>query len=220
MRIDDSQPSSSDPAVKSGTRDKSSTDQNKDSSFSKVLAKKREGKQDDTESKPGKQKDTDPGMIPPGLLAGPQALLEQSMQPTAVQSKSPVQVPPELQGLVREISSLVNVKGNQQVNIELNSNVLKGLHIQIERQKDGAIAIKFQSSSEAVTQLLSKNMDALSQGLIDRGVNVADINVSGSRESSTGTESSGQGSGQASGQSSKTRFGGASYPAGRQGGRR
>jgi hypothetical protein len=97
------------------------------------------------------------------------------MQPTAVQSKSPVQVPPELQGLVREISSLVNVKGNQQVNIELNSNVLKGLHIQIERQKDGAIAIQFQSSSEAVTQLLSRNVDALSQGLIDRGVNVGDI---------------------------------------------
>ena len=101
------------------------------------------------------------------------------MQPTAVQSKSPVQLPPELQGLVREISSLVNVKGNQQVNIELNSNVLKGLHIQIERQKDGAIAIQFQSSSEAVSNLLSKNMDALSQGLIDRGVNVGDIRVSG-----------------------------------------
>lgn len=212
MRIDDSQPSSSDSAVKSGDRDKSSTDQNKDSSFSRVLAKKREGKQDDTESKPGKQKDTDPGMIP-GLLMGPQALLEQSMQPTAVQSKSPVQVPPELQGLVREISSLVNVKGNQQVNIELNSNVLKGLHIQIERQKDGAIAIQFQSSSDAVSQLLSKNMDALSQGLIDRGVNIGDIRVSG-RDSTTGTQSSAQ--------SSKTRsnFGGANYPAGRHGGRR
>jgi hypothetical protein len=212
MRIDDSQPSSSDAAVKSGDRDKSSTDQNKDSSFSKVLAKKRDGKQDDTDSRTGKQRDTDPGLIP-GLLAGPQALLEQSMQPTAVQSKSPVQVPPELQGLVREISSLVNVKGNQQVNIELNSNVLKGLHIQIERQKDGAIAIQFQSSSEAVTQLLSRNVDALSQGLIDRGVNVGDIRVSG-RDSTTGTQSSGQ--------NSKTRsnFGGANYPAGRQGGRR
>ncbi len=213
MKIDDSQPSSSDLAVKSGNRDKSSTGQNKDSSFSKVLAKKRDGKQDDADAKPGKQKDTDPGMIPPGLLAGPQALLEQSMQPTAVQSKSPVQAPPELQGLVREISSLVNVKGNQQVNIELNSNVLKGLHIQIERQKDGAIAIQFQSSSEAVSQLLSRNMDALSQGLADRGVNVGDIRVSG-RDSTSGT--------QGSSQSSKTRsnFGGANYPAGRQGGRR
>ena len=119
MRIDDSQPSSSDQAVKSSDRDKSSTDQNKDSSFSKVLAKKRDGKQDDADSRTGKQKDTDPSLIP-GLMGGPQALLEQSMQPTAVQSKSPVQLPPELQGLVREISSLVNVKGNQQVNIELN----------------------------------------------------------------------------------------------------
>jgi flagellar hook-length control protein FliK len=135
------------------------------------------------------------------------------MQPTAVQSKSPVQLPPELQGLVREISSLVNVKGNQQVNIELNSNVLKGLHIQIERQKDGAIAIQFQSSSEAVSQLLSKNMDALSQGLVDRGVNVGDIRVSG-RDSTTGTQSSSQGT------KTRSTFGGANYPAGRQGGRR
>ena len=212
MRIDDSQPSSSDSAVKSGDRDKSSTEQNKDSSFSKVLAKKRDGKQDDADAKTGKQKDTDPGLIP-GLMGGPQALLEQSMQPTAVQSKSPVQLPPELQGLVREISSLVNVKGNQQVNIELNSNVLKGLHIQIERQKDGAIAIQFQSSSEAVSQLLSKNMDALSQGLVDRGVNVGDIRDSG-RDSTTGTASSMQGS------KTRSTFGGANYPAGRQGGRR
>ncbi len=219
MRIDDSQPSSSDQAVKSGDRDKSSTDQNKDSSFSKVLAKKRDGKQDDANSKTGKQKNTDASLLP-GLMGGPQALLEQSMQPTTVQSKSPVQMPSELQGLVREISSLVNVKGNQQVNIELNSNVLKGLHIQIERQKDGAIAIQFQTSSEVVSQLLSKNIDALSQGLIDRGVNVADINVSGSRDSTTGTESSGQSYGQGSSQTSKNRFGGGNYPAGRQGGRR
>ena len=212
MRIDDSQPSSSDAAVKSGDRDKSSTDQSKDSPFSRVLAKKREGKPDDAESKTGKQKDTDPSLIL-GLPAGPQALLEQSMQPTEVQSKAPVQLPPELQGLVREISSLVNVKGNQQVNIELNPNVLKGLHIQIERQNDGAIAIQFQSSSEAVSRLLTNNMDALSQGLIDRGVNVGDIRVSG-RDSTGGAQSSTQNS------KNRPNFGGANYPAGRQGGRR
>jgi len=175
MRIDDSQPSSSDQAVKSSDRDKSSTDQNKDSSFSKVLAKKREGKQDDADSKTGKQKDTDPGLIP-GLMGGPQALLEQSMQPTAVQSKSPVQMPPELQGLVREISSLVNVKGNQQVNIELNSNVLKGLHIQIEQQGTG-VNIQFISASDSLGAMLTRNMSALAQGLADRGVEVNQLHV-------------------------------------------
>ena len=208
MRINDSQPSSSDSAVKADDRDKSQNDQSKDSSaFSRVLAKKREGTQDDGQSKTGKQKDTDPGLITAGLM-GPQAMLDQAIQPTAVQSKTSVQVPPELQGLVREISSVVNANGNQQVNIELNSNVLKGLHIRIERQKDGAIAVQFQSSSDDVARLLTKNMDALSQGLADRGVNVGDIRVSG-RDTTTGT------------QSTKTRPNfGANYPAGRQGGRR
>lgn len=208
MRINDSQPSSSDSAVKADDRDKSQSDQDKDSStFSRVLAKKREGTQDDAQSKTGKQNDTDPGMIPAGLL-GPQALLDQSLQPAPVQSKSVVPVPPELQQLVREISSVVNANGNQQVNIELNSNVLKGLHILIERQKDGAIAVQFQSSSDDVARLLSRNMDALSQGLADRGVNVADIRVTGGREATAAP-------------SFKSRANsGGNYPGGRQGGKR
>jgi Flagellar hook-length control protein FliK len=208
MRINDSQPSSSDSQVKADDRDKSRSGQDKDtSSFSRVLAKKREGKEDDAQSKSGKESDGDTGAIPTGLL-GAQALLDQSFQPTAVQSKTSVPVPPELQQLVREISSVVNTDGNQQVNIELNSNVLKGLHIRIERQKDGAIAVQFQSSSADVSRLLSKNIDALSQGLADRGVNVADIRVSGGREA-TGPQTF----------KSRSNFGG-NYPGGRQGGKR
>ena len=207
MRINDSQPSSSGSEVKTNDHDKSQSDQ-KDSSFSRILAKKRGSNQEDTQSKTGKQNDTDPSLILGGLM-GPQALLEQSLQPAQVQGKASVQVPPELQGLVREISSMVNVHGNQQVNIELNSNVLKGLHIHIERQKDGAIAVQFQSSSAEVARLLSSNVDALSQGLADRGINVADIRVSTARDSSANTQTS----------KGRPNFG-ANYSGGRQGGRR
>jgi len=208
MKINESQPSSNNAAVKANDRDKSQNDPNKDSSsFSRVLAKKREGIQDDGQPKTGKQNETDPGMIPPGLM-GPQTLFDQSLQPTPVQSKTSVQVPPELQQLVREISTVVNTNGNQQVDIELNSNVLKGLHIHIERQKDGAIAVQFQSSSDDVARLLSKNVDALSQGLADRGVVVADIRVSSGRES-TGSQTS----------KGRSNFGG-NYAGGRQGGKR
>jgi len=208
MKINESQPSSNNAAVKANDRDKSQNDPNKDSSsFSRVLAKKREGIQDDGQPKTGKQNEIDPGMIPPGLM-GPQTLFDQSLQPTPVQSKTSVQVPPELQQLVREISTVVNTNGNQQVDIELNSNVLKGLHIHIERQKDGAIAVQFQSSSDDVARLLSKNVDTLSQGLADRGVVVADIRVSSGRES-TGSQTS----------KGRSNFGG-NYAGGRQGGKR
>jgi hypothetical protein len=96
-----------------------------------------------------------------------------SMQVPAVESKHIVQMPVELQQLVREISV---VAGGHQVNIELNSSVLKGLHIRIEKQ-NGAVAIQFQSNSENVSKLISQNIDSLAQGLSDRGVNVADIRV-------------------------------------------
>ena len=107
---------------------------------------------------------------------------DQSIQTGQGESKRMVAVPPEVQQLVREISVVVNAAGKQQVHIELNSNVMQGLHIRIERQ-EGAITIQFQSSSDDVSRLLLKNADALSQGLADRGVNLADIRVIGPRDS-------------------------------------
>jgi len=100
-------------------------------------------------------------------------------------------VPIALQELVREISVATNAAGNQQVHIEMNSNVLKGLHVVVER-KDGAVAIQFQSSSDEVARLLSRNADALSQGLADRGVSVADIHVTGPRESARVADNKGR----------------------------
>src|SRR5947207_13179964 len=83
----------------------------------------------------------------------------------------------------RESSVVVNGAGNQQVNIEMTSYVVKGLHVHIER-KEGAVAIQFDSTSEQVANLLTKNLESLSQGLADRGVGVAEIPLNGPRESS------------------------------------
>ena len=97
-----------------------------------------------------------------------------------VTAKHVVEIPPQLQQLVREISV---VAGRDQVHIELNSNVLKGLHIEIEKQ-NGGIAIQFQSSSPEVTKLLTSNMTVLSQSLADRGLSVSDIRVTDPKEAS------------------------------------
>ena len=139
--------------------------------FSRVLAKKHGGGQETENLKHGGSAGNDDA-VAAGMLPQEQ-LFERSMQPEQVRSAHMVEVPAELQSLIREIAVVAR---GQQVNIELNSNVLKGLHISISQQ-NGGVAIQFQSSSEQVAALLSKNVDALSQGLADRGVNVADIRI-------------------------------------------
>ena len=188
MKIGDPKPPASDPQVSGNDLDSSQNSDNKDSDgspFSRVLAKKRDPNQQAAGtalSQGGKRPsgDLDPASL--GLMQGPQAQFGQLLQPTAVESKRAVAVPVELQQLVHEITVGVNAAGNQQVSIELNSNVLKGLHIRIERQQ-GAVSIQFQSTSDQVTSLLSNNVGALAEGLADRGVSVSNIRITGASES-------------------------------------
>jgi flagellar hook-length control protein FliK len=187
MKISDPQPPASDPEVNTDDVDSSrNSDDDAPSAFSQLLAKKRGSDQDAAQLKRGKSAESD--VNPTGTMF-PQGekQFDPSIQAGQIESKQVVGVPAELQQLVREISVVVNTAGNQQVNIELNSNVLKGLHVRIER-RDGAVAIQFQSASDEVAGLLSKNLDALSQGLADRGVSVADIRVTGPRESARARE--------------------------------
>ena len=184
MKVTDPQQPVSDPNLQSDDDMDVSDNAEPDepSAFSQVLAKKREGNEEDAETKGGKrtEKPFDPAAA--GLMQAVPAMPDQPIQAGQVESKRMVAVPPEVQHLVREISVVVNTAGKQQVHIELNSNVMQGLHIRIERQ-EGAVAIQFQSSSDDVARLLLKNVDALSQGLADRGLNVADIRVTGPRDS-------------------------------------
>jgi flagellar hook-length control protein FliK len=177
MRISDVPPES-DPSVNNAddANSQQTSEQDESSNFSKMLARKRaagqEGNQPEGSLKPQSSSSStniDPTQIqPPGF--------QTSIQATAVESKHIVAIPPELQQLVREISTTVNSAGNHQVSIEMNSNVLKGLNIRIERG-DAGVAIQFQSNSAQVSALLQNNMSSLSQGLADRGVRVSDIGV-------------------------------------------
>jgi len=182
MKVTDPQPPAGDANVNAEDVDSSQdTDPGEPSAFAQVLARKRETEQDGAQTRSGKQAGSAPDPAAMGL-AQPQVPFEQSTQAATIESTHAVQVPVALQELVREISVATDAAGKQQVHIELNSNVLKGLHIVVER-KDGEVAIQFQSSSDEVARLLSRNTDALAQGLADRGVSVTDIQVTTPRES-------------------------------------
>jgi flagellar hook-length control protein FliK len=182
MKISDSQPPVSDADLETDRADSSQSDEKDEpSSFSRLLVKKQVSNQGGAmQAKDGKQSATEFEAIVATFMQIPKSF-DSSMQTAQVESKHAVSLPPELQQVVREISLVVNAAGNHEVHIELNSNVLKGLHIRIGRQ-EGAVAIQFQSASEQVMNLLSRNLDALSQALVDRGVNVADIRIADSRE--------------------------------------
>ena len=194
-RISDSQPPASDPDVNEvNTEDVDSSQKTKDgdqqSPFSQLLAKKKGAQHDDAPMKRFKSSESDRDPRPPGFAQTGKAF-DTPFQTVEVESKHVVALPADLQQLVREISVVVNAAGNQQVNIEMNSNVLKGLHIRIERG-DAGVAIQFQSTSDQVSGLLSKNLDGLSQALVERGVSVADIRVESPRESARARDYKGQ----------------------------
>lgn len=152
------------------------------SAFAKVLTKKQSQDTSAFDSGKNSKSDLDPALANPPTTPEPS---DRAIDAAAIEGKHVVSLPPDLAQLVREISVVVNAPGQQQVHIELNSTTLKGLQIRLDRQ-EGGIAIQFQSSSDEVARLLSKNVDALTQGLADRGVNLADIHIAGPQQTDQG----------------------------------
>ncbi len=184
MKVTDPQPPASDDSDLGVNDDEldstDQSDQDEPSAFSQVLARKRQANQEGSQAK-GKRADSSAEPAA-GATMPVQPSFEQAMQMAPVESKHVVAVPPEIEQLVDEISVVVGPEGKQEVHIEMNSNVLDGLQIVIDRQ-DAGIRVQFQSASEQVTALVSNNIAALTQGLEDRGVAVADIRVAGPQES-------------------------------------
>jgi flagellar hook-length control protein FliK len=209
MKITDSQPPVSD--SNSRTDDADSSKKAKDdgaSPFSQLLSKKKgTNAGDDSPSKGAQSRQPEFDPVAAGLIPGQLPKAESPIKTAQVESKQPVTLPVELQQLVREITVGVNAAGRQEVRIEMNSNVLKGLHIQVER-KDGAIAIQFQTTSAQVTDLLQRNVAALSQAFSDKGMNEPVIRVNGSGES-----------GQAGDFKNQPQFGGSGQRGNQRGGR-
>jgi hypothetical protein len=193
MKINDAQPPDDDSTVNTDNLDSDDVDSSSNSgddqpsAFSQMLAKKREAEQG-PQSQRGKSMQSGPDL---GAGATSFQVFDQSRNaPAAVaamDSKHVVALPADLQQLVREISVAANEAGNQQVHIEMNSTVMKGLHIQIERH-EGTLAIQFQSQSDQVTNLLSKNVEALSQGLMNLGERAVEIRVAGPKDLAKGSD--------------------------------
>jgi hypothetical protein len=183
MRIDDTPP----PTATTTDSNDSDTDTKKSddptdgpSLFSRVLAKKQDGGQE----RPSMKSTLGGGQEGAAPIAALQAPVEFStlVQPEAITGKHTVEIPVQLQQLVHEISV---VAGKQQVHIEMNSAVLKGLQVHIENQ-NGSVAIQFLTNSPAITTLIANNLSSLSKGLEDRGVNISDLRINNA-DSSAGS---------------------------------
>ena len=77
-------------------------------------------------------------------------------------------LPPVLTSLVQEIASHAPPEANASVEIQFHSNTLDGLLVKIHGKSD-QVDIRLFTDSEAVRQLLSTNLTALSQALEQRG---------------------------------------------------
>lgn len=93
-----------------------------------------------------------------------------------ISSSQPVPLNEPIQALAKEIWHGVNAQGKEQVDIQLNSKVFDGLRIQIVRDSD-RLNIRFDSASDAVAQLLNRNVGALTESLAAHGVRVGHIRV-------------------------------------------
>lgn len=154
--------------------------------FSKVLENRREKEKPSRKS--DKQEAQENKRSNPRGTSDEEALLHNllprsgsSLAPTGeavsnVSSAQSVALKDPIQAMVKEIWHGVNAQGQQQVDIHLNSRVFEGLRIQIVRDSD-RLNIHFESASDAVAQLLNRNVGALTESLAAHGVRVGHIRV-------------------------------------------
>jgi len=204
MKIDDNQPSIDDASlnadeIESDDLDSQSTQSDdQPSAFSQVLSKKKADDREVNSSRTEKKKEA-PRPPNPGSAQQP-FIREVSGSVAGVDSKQAVSLHPDLQKLVREISVAMDKAGNEKVQIEMNSNVLKGLQIKIERQQ-GTLQIQFLTDSQQVSGLINRNIEALSQSLSSLGEGNVNVRVTGTRDPGKAWEAKyrGQPGGQAQG---------------------
>ena len=87
--------------------------------------------------------------------------------------------PPEtalIQNLVSEILVSATPEGGKSVEVQFNSKTLAGLKVQITGTGDH-LSIRFSTSSQSVSQLLSRNIGQLSQALEAKGLQIAPIQI-------------------------------------------
>jgi flagellar hook-length control protein FliK len=141
--------------------------------FSKVLENRRGKEKHSREAgKPESQQSKFSNLLP---LSG-SSLFQTGDTASKVSSAQPVTLKEPIQALAKEIWHGSNAQGQEQVDIHLNSKVFDGLKIQIVRDSD-RLNIRFEGASEAVAQLLNRNVGALTESLAAHGVRVGHIRV-------------------------------------------
>ncbi len=170
MKVDDTRAPTSEPTKTSDGKRPGSTS----SLFSEVLGRKSE----DTERKRIQQES--PFAVPDeaSSLVSPAIVPTDQIQPGIVsQSSAPTRSEAaDIQALVQEILVVSKPDGQQSVEIQFNSKSLDGLNVKIS-QEQNQIAIRFSTASASVSELLSRNLDQLSDGLQRKGVQLAPIQV-------------------------------------------
>lgn len=122
--------------------------------------------------------DADPDVekLPQGAM---QAMLSQQPTPEvqAVERPRPLYEMQQIRSIVQEVRMVTKPGDKSQIEIQLTSKTLDGLQIKIERGEEGRMRIDFMTKNDDVAQLLSRNMQNLSQSLAAHGLRVSNIQV-------------------------------------------
>ena len=73
-----------------------------------------------------------------------------------------------LVSLVQEIAVEAPPGGNASVDIQFDSRTLDGLRVRVQKKGD-SVEVRFSTSSDAVSQLLTANSQSLADALVQRG---------------------------------------------------
>lgn len=171
MKVDDPAASPPEPAK---APERKRADAN---SFSKLLGQKAEVAQ--------KKKKADEGVQFPSSdressasIPASAFVLPAQHQP-AIVSQAPVVMHGEaedIEGLIQEILLVCKPDGHPSIEIQFSSKTLEGLRVHISQEQD-EVAIRFSAASALLSELISSNLDQLSDNLHSRGLQVAPIEV-------------------------------------------
>ncbi|MFN0167306.1 MAG: flagellar hook-length control protein FliK [Bryobacteraceae bacterium] len=114
--------------------------------------------------------------LAPGAM---QAMLSQQQTPDvqAVERPRPLHEMQQIRSIVQEVRMVAKPGDKTQIDIQLTSKTLDGLQIKIERGEEGRMRIDFVTKNDDVAQLLSRNMQNLSQSLAAHGLRVSNIQI-------------------------------------------
>jgi hypothetical protein len=112
-----------------------------------------------------------------GAPAGPRQPLDNVNSPREVDKAQDAAAVQQLDALVQEIAVTVQERSTA-IDIQMNSRTMEGLQIRLTAAPQGSVAIQFTTASPQVHELLTANIDSLSDALARRDVKVSELRIS------------------------------------------